>query len=406
MRSAPYTMGQAPAGTDLSTQQCRSGICTVEVPDIGTTGGGYAPPMEPPPPKPIDHPDIPQLGVRGDVQTYGIPQRAAPPAVDTGWTSRCANGMCADTTSTASIDGHNTSYIGPGKTVNHNVVPADTFAARRIFEAGNRAVGYHAQRDLGTINRDWDTQGIQSLRQSPEFSGYVDHLRPLFGDAAEAVATRNMSGAEGMQGGYANSAHFAPDNLARQQAAQTAQTSAMQNRESTKLFDMLGVDPSAFDNQAIGFEDRGSPFLHQQQADGSFASADSPVGLTRGDYGALAQGTNSLTPAYSAYLSGERAANAKASLETGKQIGSGQRAMIRKAGQVEAAGIRADASIANNAARLNAPGKASVGSRQRSAADQMAIDKAKEEQKRLTIAAGIKAKSDAKKAEASSGVAF
>jgi hypothetical protein len=54
----------------------------------------------------------------------------------------------------------------------------------------------------------------------------------------------------------------------------------------------------------------------------------------------------------------------------------------------------------------NAPGKASVGSRQRSAADQMAIDKAKEEQKRLTIAAGIKAKSDDKKAAASSGVAF
>jgi hypothetical protein len=403
MRSAPYTMGQAPAGTDLSTQQCRSGICTVEVPDIGTTGGGYAPT---PPAKPITDPSIPQLGIRGDVQTYGIPQREAPPAVDTGWTSRCANGMCADTTSTATIDGHNTSYIGPGKTVNHNVVPADTFAARRIFEAGNRAVGYGHQRSLGAINMDWDTQGQASLRQSPEFSGYVEQLRPLFGDAAEAVAARNMSNAEGMQGGHGNSAYFARDNLARRQAAQMAQSSAMQNRESTKLFDMFGVDPGVFDNQVIGYDSNGDPFLQQQQGDGSFASADSPVGMTRGDYGALAQGTNALTPAYSTYLSGERAATSKASLETGKQVGKNQVAMIRKTGQVEAAGIRADASIANNAARLNAPGKASVGSRQRSAADQMAIDKAKEEQKRLTIAAGIKAKSDDKKAAASSGVAF
>ncbi|MEY4909600.1 MAG: hypothetical protein RL260_3318, partial [Pseudomonadota bacterium] len=122
MRSAPYTMGQAPAGTDLSTQQCRSGICTVEVPDAGVMGGGYnptsMPQTEPPPPKPIDHPDIQQLGIRGDVQRTGIPQREAVPGVQTGWSSRCANGMCPDTTATTTVGGHNTSYIGPGKTVN------------------------------------------------------------------------------------------------------------------------------------------------------------------------------------------------------------------------------------------------------------------------------------------------
>jgi hypothetical protein len=313
--------------------------------------------------------------------------------------------MCPDTTTTTSIGGHNTSYMGPGRTVNPFVMPADTFAARSMMEAGSFGLNGANRRSLGAINMDWDTQGQTSLRQSPEFSGYVEQLRPLFGDAAEAVAARNMSNAEGMQGGHGNSAYFARDNLARQQAAQVAQSSAMQNRESTKLFEMLGVDPGAFDNQVIGYDSNGDPFL-QQQADGSFASADSPVGMTRGDYGALAQGTNALTPAYSAYLSGERAATSKASLETGKQVGKSQVAMIRKTGQVEVAGIRADASIANNAARLNAPGKASVGSRQRSAADQMAIDKAKEEQKRLTIAAGIKARSDDKKASASSGVAF
>jgi hypothetical protein len=101
--------------------------------------------------------------------------------------------------------------------------------------------------------------------------------------------------------------------------------------------------PGAFDNQVIGYDSNGDPFLQQQQGDGSFASADSPVGMTRGDYGALAQGTNALTPAYSTYLSGERAATSKASLETGKQVGKNQVAMIRKTGQVEAAGIRADA---------------------------------------------------------------
>jgi hypothetical protein len=267
-----------------------------------------------------------------------VPTRDPVPGVETGWTTRCANGMCPDTTSTATMGGHNVSYIGPDKTVNHNVVPYDTFAARDMWEVASRARG-GPHRDLGTINRDWDTQGIHSLRGSPEFSAYVESLRPTFGDSAEAVATRNMAGAEGMQGGYSNSSYFAPDNAARHDAASRMQATALAGKDSTAMAVALGIDPSAFNNQGVLFDDQGKPYSAVQTPEGDFGAVQ-PANPGAGiDYTDVAAANFGGMNAFTKQVEASRAMLGKLSLEQTKQTG-----------RVTSATIRADASTANNAA--------------------------------------------------------
>lgn len=383
-------------GCDPSPDCVGSRCCaTTRVPESGAALTP-TPPADAVPETPLNP------GVRADMPVdVPIAGRGAVPDVQTGWTTLCDNGLCAEQTSSASMGGGAFGFISPSKTVNTNVMPADTFAARQMFEAGR--YGKAAPRTLDAINRDWDTQGINSLRGSPEFQQQVDALRPLLGDAAEAVVTRQMAGADGMSGVYSNSAYFGGDNLARRQFASQVQAAALANRESTRLNDLLGVDPGMFNGQAVLFDSAGNPSTRQLQPDGQFADVV-PTNPTQPlDYLDVARANTGGLDTYGKTVDATRKSSAELDKELLKQSASTGRTVLTTQASVNKGAAANTTRLAAVRARLAAAAArngAGVIRGQRSVEDQQAIDRNREEERRKTVALQLKAKADADKRKA------
>lgn len=339
-------------GCDPNPNCVGSACCQDRVP----VSGAQIPLTPAPAPEPIPvtplNPVVPSLPGERDVPTFvpAMPRQPLDP-VATAWTTRCDNGMCPDTTSSVSAGGLPIGFIGENKSAVNAAVPVNSFWARQVFEQ-DRANRGAPVRSLTQINGDWANQGLSALRSSPEFNQEVANLRPLFGDAAEAVATRRMVEADGMGGTYADSSYYTGDNAARHQQAQIMQSGTMLNRESSRLIEALGIDPAAFNGQGVAYDSNGMPYTVQQQADGEFRYSNSPVGMAIGDYGAMAQATRSITPEYGTYLNTNRVADGKVAQEMGKQAGQTQRAMIRANTQMQVAADRNKARLAEVQARV------------------------------------------------------
>ena len=365
-------------GCDPSPDCVGSRCCAERVP---ASGADLVP--TPPPDQPAVTPLNP--GMRADMpEAVPLQGRAPVPNVQTGWTTLCDNGLCAEQTSSASMGGGAFGFISPGKTVNTNVVPANTFAARQMFEAGN--YGRTAPRSLDAVNRDWDTQAINSLRGSPEFQQNVAALRPMFGDTAEAVVTRQMAQADGLGGGYTNSAYFAGDNAARHQFASQVQAAALANRESTRLNDLLGIDPGAFNGQGVLFDSAGNPMTRQIQPDGMWADVVPTNPTAPLDYLDVARGNVGGLDTYGKAVDAARKQSADLTKELTKQEGATGRTNITASTSLAKGAATNATRMAAVKARVAASMARGGGTSKqgRTVEEQIAIDQSREADRRKT----------------------
>lgn len=233
---------RAPAGARVlrgaldSSSTCVSSQCAVEV-DEGVGTGAVPPPPQATPPAP--NPMLPPM--------EPVPQTPVPrlynqmPEIETGTFTKCDLGICGPVTSAGQV-----AIMGDSTTGTIQAVPSNSFWARQMF-----AVANGDNRSLTEQNRDWNNQAMTSMGQDQGFIDYAETLRPVFGDAAYAVARANMAGANGLGAGYSDSSFFTPDNTARHGMAGALQTAGLAGNDTGLAEAAYAVDPSAFNGTLL-----------------------------------------------------------------------------------------------------------------------------------------------------------
>lgn len=315
-----------PAGARLlsgaldSSSNCAGSRCTVEV--------DTAPPPAPVPasaPQPEPNPLIP-----ADVPvSMPVPQlHNQVPQVETGYFNQCSLGMCGPVSTAGQV-----AVFNDNKSATIQAVPVDSFWARQMF-----AVANGDRRSLADQNLDWDSAGVRTAMEDPGLTAYAETLRPLFGDAAYAVARANMLNASGLGGTYNNSGYATPDAATRGAAASSMQATALTGGDSSRASMAFGVDPAAFNGLLINETPSGQPAMFQSDGVGGFTQSSGfrpeNVNDTLGEnYGGV--------PTYMKRVdSAERAASEMRKQTLGAQAKLGA-AEITAAGRVRAAQTRA-----------------------------------------------------------------
>lgn len=223
-------------GTLDASSTCVSSQCAVEV-DEGV-GTGAVPPQtqaEPPPernplmpPEPTPKMPVPQM--------YN-----QVPEIDTGTFTKCDLGICGPVSSAGQV-----AIMGDSTTGTIQAVPTNSFWARQMF-----AVANGDNRSLTEQSRDWNNQAMTSLGQDQNFIDYAEALRPVYGDAAYAVARSNMAAVNGLGAGYSDSSFFTPDNTARHNMAGVLQTAGLAGNDTGLAEAAYSVDPAAFNGTLL-----------------------------------------------------------------------------------------------------------------------------------------------------------
>lgn len=234
--------GRAPAGARVlrgtldASSTCVSSQCAVEVDEgIGT---GAAPPPAQTAAQPESNPMLPLE----PTPRMSVPQlHNQMPEIDTGTFTKCDLGICGPVSSAGQA-----AIMGDSTTGTIQAVPTNSFWARQMF-----AVANGDNRALTEQNRDWNNQAVTSMSQDRAFIEYAEALRPVYGDAAYAVARSNMAGANGLGAGYSDSSFFTPDSTARHNMAGVLQTAGLAGNDTGMAEAAYAIDPAAFNGTLL-----------------------------------------------------------------------------------------------------------------------------------------------------------
>lgn len=279
-----YTQGQAvPAGARLSRGRvdsqglCASSQCAVDLlpnetpptpgplqPMPPTPSGGMPPvPGQFAPPGPT--PAAPPANSDLRIPAVSVPQAFQPQ-------TQCEAGICGPAVGSPGLG-----FSGGAKTETSAGMPVDAYWARAQINGYNARHGGPRYASMHASDQDWNTQGIEQLRSTPQFGARVAQLRPMFGDAAVSVATNEMANANGMAGAYADSQQMPQDYNLRHAAATQAQMDGLAWRNTQQAAAMFGIDPAMFGGTMLDAQPGGATVM---RTPGGIATPTTPLAPT------------------------------------------------------------------------------------------------------------------------------